>query len=456
MEFKVDKVENSEAYIAIEIDAGRMEEAADQAYRKVIKQVNIPGFRKGKAPRFMLEAYYGKDILLNDTLEIVIPQAYEEAVKELDIKPIAQPEFEFPDEEQDETFKFVARVAVRPEVVLGQIEGLEVEIPLLEVTEAEIDWRLSEMQSRYAELEEKEDEAAQLGDTCTIDFEGFVDGEPFEGGKGEDYPLELGSGTFIPGFEDQLIGLKKGESKDVEVKFPDSYGAPELAGQDAVFKVAVKKVEGKKVRPLDDEFAQEVSQFDTLAELREDLKNTMEKNLEARRRELVKREVLKKVRENSEMIVPEAAVKAQVQRLLQQMEQSIASQGLSMQQYYELTNTSQDVMEDRMRPEAEMMIKNDFILEKIVEEKGITVSDEEVDKRIEEIAMEMQADPQNARQMLGDVLENIRFGLQMDKAVDFLVEKAIITDKAIPDPVVEKIELEKTEAEEPSKDEEEA
>jgi len=203
---------------------------------------------------------------------------------------------------------------------LGDLEGLEVEIPKLQVSERDLDARLEEMRARYAELEEKEDEPAQMGDTVTMDFEGFVDDVPFDGGKGEDYPLELGSGSFIPGFEEQLAGLKKGDSKDIEVMFPEAYHAEELAGKQAVFKVLIKKVEGKKLRELNDDFAQEVSQFDTLEELRQDMLQNMEKNLEARRKELLKNEVINKALERCEMVVPEAAIKNQVSRMLEQME----------------------------------------------------------------------------------------------------------------------------------------
>lgn len=434
MDFKLEKIENSEAYIAIEIDEGRMDEAMDKAYKKVVKQVSIPGFRKGRAPRVLLEAHYGKEILLNEALEVALPDAYTEAIEALNIEPIAQPEFDFEDELQLETFKFTARVAVKPEVTLGDLEGLEIEIPKLQVSDQDLDARLEEMRARYAELEEKEDEPAQMGDTVTIDFEGFVDDVPFEGGKGEDYPLELGSGSFIPGFEEQLVGLRKGDSKDIEVMFPEAYHAEELAGKKAVFKVLIKKLEGKKLRELNDEFAQEVSQFDTLEELRRDMSESMNKNLEARRKEVLKHEVIEKALERCEMVVPAAAVKTQVGRMLEQMEQSVGSQGLTMEQYYQFTNSTEDDLRTRMWPDAERSVKSDFMLEKLVEEKGFTASDEEVDKRIEDIAAEMHVDLDNTREILKDVTEKIRFGVQIDKAVDYLIEKAIITEKEFTTP----------------------
>lgn len=458
MDFKLEKIENSEAYITIEIDEGRMDEAMDKAYRKVVKQVSIPGFRKGRAPRVLLEAHYGREILLNEALEVALPDAYAEAIEILDIEPIAQPEFDFGDELQLETFKFTARVAVRPEVTLGDLEGLEIEIPQLQVSDKDLDARLEEMRARYAELEEKEDASAEMGDTVTIDFEGFMDDIAFEGGKGEDYPLELGSGSFIPGFEEQLVGLKKDDARDIDLMFPEGYHAEDLAGKPVVFKVLVKKVEGKKLRELNDDFAQEVSQFDTLEELRQDILNTMNKNLEARRKEMIKHEVVGKALERCEMVVPAAAVKTQVTRMLEQMEQSVGSQGLTMEQYYQLTNTSEEEVSGRMWPEAERIVKSDFMLEKLVEEKGFTASDEEIDKRIEEIAGEMNVDLENTREILKDVREKIRFGVQIDKAVDYLIENAIIIEKEFtPPPSGVKIdESANSEADDSAKSEEEA
>ncbi|HWP97170.1 MAG TPA: trigger factor [Syntrophomonadaceae bacterium] len=450
MEYKLEKIENSEAYIEIEVDPGKMDEAMEKAYRKVVKQVSIPGFRKGRAPRHLLEAHYGKEILLNEALEWVVPEAYAEVLEKMDIDPIAQPEFEFRDLDElgeNENFKFIARVAIRPEVTLGELEGLEVSIPKLEVSDKDVDWRLEEMRARYAELEEKEDGLAEMGDTVTIDFEGFVDGEAFAGGKGEDYLLELGSKSFIPGFEEQLVGLKKDEGKEIAVTFPESYRATELAGKDAVFKTLIKRIEGKKLRPLDDDFAQEVSQFDSLEELRSDIKNNMVKNLEDRHKEMVKRDILQAALERCQMEVPEAAIRAQTGRMIQELEQSMNAQGLNLQQYYQYTNSNEEETMRRMWPEAERMVRIDFMLEKLVDEKGFAVSDEEVDKKIEEIALEMQADPQEARKLLKDVEEKIVYGMKVDKAVDYLVEKAIITEK----------DLSHTEPEiEPAKSEEEA
>ena len=291
MEAKLEKIENSEAYIAFEVDAEKFEEGLEKAYRKVVKQVSIPGFRKGRVPRPLLEAHYGKEILYQDALEEIVPEAYEEALGQLDIKALAQPEIDIDEIEDGKPIKIQARVAVKPEFELGDLEGLEVSVPYFQVTDQDVANSLEDMQARYTKLSEKNEEPAEMGDTLEIDFEGFIEGEAFPGGQGEDYPLELGSNTFIPGFEEQLVGLKVGESKDVEVTFPEDYHVEDLAGKDVVFKVNVKKIETKIMRDLDDDFAQEVSSFDTLAELRDDIKANLEKAAATQKQELIKREV---------------------------------------------------------------------------------------------------------------------------------------------------------------------
>lgn len=443
MDARLEKIENSEAYIGIEVDTERMEEGMQAAYRKVVKQVAIPGFRKGRVPRELLEAQFGREILFQDALEYVVPRAYEEAVKDLDIEAIAPPEFDFDDDitiEEDKPFKFTARVPLKPEVKLGKMEGLEVTVPSAEVSEEDIDRKLEEIRLRYAQLEEKTEEAAEMGDTVTIDFEGFVDGEPFAGGKGENYALELGSNTFIPGFEEQLAGLKTGDNKEVNVTFPESYHADDLAGKDAVFKVEVKKIECKKMRELDDEFVQEVSQFDTVEELREDNRKTLVETAEYRRNEVLRYEILEKAMQECDISVPGAVVKAQVQNMVQDFEQRIVSQGLSMEQYFQFTNSNQDELAQRMWPEGERLAKSNFMLEKLIEEKGFEASDEEIDKRIEEIAQGMGMDLETARENFAELMDQLEYGIKMDKAVDYLIDNASISDE-------EKKAEEETEAE---------
>lgn len=441
MQAKLEKIENSEAHIEIEVNNEKIEEGLQQAYRKVVKQVSIPGFRKGKVPRELLERYFGKEALLQEALEFIVPDAYEAALTELNIEPLAQPEFDFPEIEDDQSsFSFKVRVAVKPDVKLGDVEGIEISVPDFAVKDEEIEQRLEDMRARYAQVVEKSDEAASLGDTVTLDFEGFVDDVPFDGGKGEDYTLELGSQTFIPGFEEQLVGLKKGDSSDVKVTFPESYHAPDLAGQDAVFKVTIKKIEGRKLRELDDAFAQEVSQLDTIAELREDIRKELTDMAEYRRKELIKNQVIEMALEKCEIVVADAVVNAQVQHMMQEFEQRMAFQGLSLQQYYQLTNSNEEQFSNKIWPEAEKVVKSNFMLEKLVEEKGFEISDEEVDKRIEEIAQSMNMDIETAKENLINAMDKVIIGLKMDKAVDFLMDSAIVTATPSEEPTVESVE----------------
>ncbi|HBK53314.1 trigger factor [Syntrophomonas wolfei] len=430
MTAKLEKIENSEAYIEIEVSAEQVEEGLQYAYRKVVKQVAIPGFRKGKAPRELLELQFGKEVLFQDALEYIVPEAYEKALEELNIKPIAQPEFDINDPESGQPFKFNARVPVKPEVKLGEIEGIEVEIPDFQVKEEDVIQRLEDMRRHYAQVAEKIEEPAAMGDKLNIDFEGFIDGEAFAGGRGEDYSLELGSNTFIPGFEEQLVGLKAGESKDVLVTFPESYHAEDLAGKEAVFQVSVKRIETTEARELNDEFAQEVSQFNTIDELRQDIRKNLEEMAESRRKESIKTELMEKALENCDIPVPDAVINMQVERMLQDFEQRMAYQGLTLEQYFQFTNSNREDFSQKIWPEAEKSVKGDFMLEKLAEEKGMEVSEEELNEHIMKLADSFGMEVDKIKEELGDAIENIRTGLKIDKAIDFLIDKAVIKEAA--------------------------
>jgi len=430
MTAKLEKIENSEAYIEIEVSAEQVEEGLQYAYRKVIKQVAIPGFRKGKAPRELLELQFGKEVLFQDALEYIVPEAYEKALEELNIKPIAQPEFDINDPESGQPFKFKARVPVKPEVKLGEIEGIEVEIPDFQVKEEDVIQRLEDMRRHYAQVEEKIEEPAAMGDKLNIDFEGFIDGEAFAGGKGEDYSLELGSNTFIPGFEEQLVGLKAGESKDVLVTFPESYHAEDLAGKEAVFQVSVKRIETTEARELNDEFAQEVSQFNTIDELCQDIRKNLEDMAASRRKESIKTELMEKALEKCDIPVPDAVINMQVERMLQDFEQRITYQGLTLEQYFQFTNSNREDFSQKIWPEAEKSVKGDFMLEKLAEEKGMEVSEEELNEHIMKLANNFGMEVDKIKEELGDAIENIRTGLKIDKAIDFLIDKAVVKEVA--------------------------
>lgn len=431
MDARLEKIEKSEAFFEIEVDAATVEDGLEQAYRKVVKQVNVPGFRKGRVPRELLEANFGKEILYEDALEFIVPAAYEKAIDDLKIDVMAQPEFDLGDIQSGEPLRIKVKVAVKPEVELGKLEGLEISIPTVEVTEADVDRRLEDMRSHYARLVEKVEAPSELGDSVTIDFAGSIDGVPFEGGTGEDYQLELGSNTFIPGFEEQLVGLKAGETKDVEVTFPESYHAEDLAGKDAVFKTTISKIESKELRPLDDDFAQEVSNFDTIEELRNDVRDNLIKVNENQVNGLKKKEVVAKALEQCRIDVAPAVVENQFQNMLNQFEQRLNSQGIGLEQYFQMTSSNLNDFRQDMLPEAEHNIKTNFMLEKIIEEKGIEITDEEVDKQIQEIAAQMGVDFDQAKQNLEGVIDKVSYNLKMDKAVQYLVDNALITEKEV-------------------------
>lgn len=428
MEAKLAKIENSEAYIEVQVDADKLEEGLQNAYRKVVKEVSLPGFRRGRVPRQILEAHFGKEILYQDAVEYVVPDAYEKALSELDIQAMAPPEFDIEEIDADKGCKFTARVAVRPEFELGDVDAIEIKIPRFEVTDEDVANNLEDMRQSYAQIVEK-DEPAENGDTVEIDFEGFIDGEAFAGGKGEDYSLELGSGTFIPGFEEQLVGTRPGEEREVNVVFPENYHSPDLAGKDALFKVVVKKVQGRKLRPLDDELVQEMSRFDTVDELTQDVRATLEKMASSRRTEMIKQEVLEKALEQQEILVPAAAVDVQLERMLEQFSQRLATQGLSLEQYFQLTNSSEDDFHTEVRPEAERVVKSNLVLEKVIEEKGIAVSDEELNQQIDDAARSMGVDPEKVREGLMGIRDNIELSIKMDKAMQYLVDHAKVVEE---------------------------
>lgn len=428
MEAKLAKIENSEAYIEVQVDADKLEEGLQNAYRKVVKEVSLPGFRRGRVPRQILEAHFGKEILYQDAVEYVVPDAYEKALSELDIQAMAPPEFDIEEIDADKGCKFTARVAVRPEFELGDVDAIEIKIPRFEVTDEDVANNLEDMRQSYAQIVEK-DEPAENGDTVEIDFEGFIDGEAFAGGKGEDYSLELGSGTFIPGFEEQLVGTRPGEEREVNVVFPEDYHSPDLAGKDALFKVVVKKVQGRKLRPLDDELVQEMSRFDTVDELTQDVRATLERMANSRRTEMIKQEVLEKALEQQEILVPAAAVDVQLERMLDQFSQRLATQGLSLEQYFQLTNSSEDDFHTEVRPEAERVVKSNLVLEKVIEEKGIAVSDEELNQQIDDAARGMGIDPEKVREGLMGIRDNIELSIKMDKAMQYLVDHAKVVEE---------------------------
>ena len=375
MSVQVENLEKNMAKLTIEVTAEDLEKALNAAYQRQKKNISIPGFRKGKVPRAMVEKMYGPAVFYEDAVNSLIPQEYAKAADESGLDIVSQPEIDVVQIEKGKPFIFTAEVAVKPEVTLGEYKGLEVPKADLEVTDEEIEAELKKEQEKNARTIHVEDRAAQEGDKVTIDFEGFVDGVAFEGGAGKDYPLTLGSKTFIPGFEEQLVGVALEQPVDVNVTFPEDYQAEELKGKEAVFKCVIHKIEAKELPELDDDFAKDVSEFDTLEEYKKEIKD----NIEKRKADAAKTEkenaVVDKAIENAQMDIPEAMVKTQINQMIDDFARRIQSQGLTMEQYMQFTGSTRETMQEQMRPQAMKRIQSRLVLEKVAEVENIQISD---------------------------------------------------------------------------------
>ena len=425
MEVKQERLEDNKVRLDVEVDIDEVNQALEQAYKKVRKEVSLPGFRKGKVPRKVLEANYGKEVLHKDALDILIPQNYQKAIEEADIEPISEPEFEDFYIAEDEPATFTAIVEVKPDVELGEYTGYDVDREETEVTEEDIMAVLNKQREEQSQLVSVDRDEVQEGDHVIIDFEGFVDGEAFPGGSAEEFTLEIGSGQFIPGFEDQLIGKEiSDEPYEVEVTFPEEYQAEDLAGQDAVFEVTIKEIKVKELPELDDEFAKDVSEFDTLDEFKEDIENRLKEQKENQAKRNLENEIIEKVSEAAEVEVSEQLIQNELDQMMQQMAQNLQQQGINIEDYFKYMGSSQDEWREENREQAADRAKNNLVLEAIAEEEGIEVTDEEIDDKLKEIADANDQDFEQVKafmQMQGQ-LDSLRNGLKMEKTIDFLIE----------------------------------
>lgn len=425
MTAKWEKLEGNRGVLTIEVSADKVNEGLDAAFKKVVKQINVPGFRKGKMPRGMFEKRFGVEALYQDALDFIFPDAYMTAIDETGIEPIAQPEnvdFDLEQMGKDKDFTFKATVQVKPEVTLGEYKGLEVEELDTTVSEEDVQKELEALQNRHAELVVKEEGTAVLGDTVVIDFEGFVDGEAFEGGKGENHSLELGSGSFIPGFEEQLVGVAAGESKDVEVTFPEEYHAAELAGKPAVFKTTVHEIKGKELPALDDEFAKDVDdEVETLDALKEKIKTRLEDSKKHEAEHNLQDTVVEKAAENAQVELPEVMIDNEVNRLLQDFEQRLQMQGMNLQLYYQFSGQDEEALREQMKADAEKNVRVRLTLEAIAKAENLEVSEEDVNAELEKMAGMYNMPIDNIKKALGGT-EGIKEELKYKKAIDFLVE----------------------------------
>jgi trigger factor len=420
-----EKQEGNEGVLTFEVSAEEFNKALDKAFKKVVKDVQIPGFRKGKIPRGLFEKRFGVEALYQDAVDFVLPTAYMKAVEEADIEPIDQPEIDIDQIEKGKPLIFTAKVMVKPEVKLGEYKGLEVENEEVEVTDEDVMHDLEHQRERHAELVVKEEGEIEEGDTAVIDFEGFIDGEPFEGGKAENHSLEIGSGQFIPGFEDQLIGKKSGEELEINVTFPEDYHAKEFASKDATFKVNIHEVKSKELPELDDEFAKDV---DDEVETLEELKNkTKEQLLEQRKQnaENKKRETLiEKASENAEVDIPEVMIENELDQMVKEFEQRLQMQGMTLEMYSQFSGQDKDELKEQMREDAEKRVKTSLTLDAIVEAEGLEASDEDVEKELDKMAEMYGTDKEQIRKMLGANTDAIKKDLKKRKAIDFLVEQS--------------------------------
>lgn len=425
MSVQVEKLEKNMAKLTIEVPAEEFEAAIEKAYQKAKGKISIPGFRKGKAPRKMIEKMYGAGVFYEDAANLVIPAAYGKAADECGEEIVSRPMVDIVQIEAGKPFIFTAEVALKPEVTLGEYKGVEVEKKEIEVTEEEIQAAMDKERDNNSRTIDVDDRPVQKGDMIKLDFDGSVDGVPFEGGKSENYPLTIGSGSFIPGFEDQLIGAKIGEELDVNVTFPEDYHAEELKGKAAVFKCRVNEIKVKELPEADDEFAQDVSEFDTLAEYKDDIRKKLTERKEADARREKENAVVAKIVENAAMEIPDAMIDEQVRRMADDFTRRIESQGITVEQYMQFTGMDTDKLLEQMRPEAVKRIQNSLVLEAVAKAENIQISDEKLDEEIAKMAENYKMEADKLKELMGDYeKDQMRNDLAIQAAVELVTEAA--------------------------------
>ena len=431
MSVQVEKLEKNMAKLTIEVSAEDFEAALEKAYQKNKGKIALPGFRKGKAPRKMIEKMYGVGVFYEDAANGIIPEAYAKAADECGEDIVSQPDINVTQIEKGKPFIFTAEVALKPAVTLGEYKGVEVEKTEVAVSEEEVDKEVDRERESNARELDIDDRAVENGDKIKLNFEGFVDGVPFEGGKGEDYPLTIGSGSFIPGFEEQLVGANIGEEVEVNVTFPEDYHAEDLKGKPAVFKCTVNEIKVKELPAADDEFAKDVSEFDTLAEYRDDIRAKLldRKTQDAKREK--ENQVVAKAVENATMEIPDAMINEQVRRMADDFTRRIESQGISVEQYMQFTGMTADKMLEQMRPEALKRIQNSLVLEAIAKAEDIQISDERLDEEIGKMAEQYKMETEKLKELMGDYeKEQMKNDLAIQAAVELITDAAKEVEKA--------------------------
>ena len=425
-----EKKEGNEGLLTVTVPAEKVNKALDQAFKKVVKQINVPGFRKGKVPRPIFEQRFGVEALYQDAVDILLPEAYGEAIEETKINPVAQPEINVTQIEKGKDFEFEATVTVEPEVKLGDYKGLEIEKQDSELTDKDLQDAIDHSLGHLADMVVKEDGAVEEGDTVNIDFDGYVDGEQFEGGQADGYDLEIGSGSFIPGFEDQLVGVKTGEEKDVVVTFPEEYHAEELAGKEATFKTKVNEIKYKEVPELTDEIANELdSDANSVDEYKENLRKRLSEEKAQDAENVEKEEAINKATENTTIDIPQAMIDTELDRMVQEFGQRIQQQGLDLQTYFQISGQDESQLREQMKDDAEQRVKTNLTLSAIADEENIEVTDEDIDKELEKMSSQFNISVEDIKQTLGntDIIKN---DVRIQKVIDLLRDNAKYVDSA--------------------------
>ena len=426
MSLQVEQLEHNMAKLTIEVSAEELEGALQKAYQKQKSRINVPGFRKGKVPRQLIEKMYGPEIFYDDAANALIPEAYSKAYDESGLEIVSQPKIDVTQIEKGQPFIFTAEVATKPEVTLGEYKGLEVDKVSTRVTQKEVEAKIEEEAEKNARTVTVEDRAVQDGDEVILDFEGFVDGEAFEGGKGENYPLTIGSGSFIPGFEEQLVGAEAEKEVEVKVTFPEDYHAEELKGKEAVFKCTVHEIKAKELPEIDDEFAAEVSEFDTLDEYKADVKAKIKEQKATDGKRKQEDQAVEQAIKNASYEIPDAMVDTQISQMANDFAQRIQSQGLTMEQYYQFTGMTEEKMNEEFKPQAVKRIETRLVLEAIAKAENIEISDEKLDEEIAKMAEAYKMEADKLKEFMGDAeKKQMKEDMAVQEAVTFLVENAV-------------------------------
>lgn len=425
MSLQVEKLEKNMAKLTIEVSAEEVEKAIEKAYQKQKSRISVPGFRKGKVPRKMVEKMYGVGVFYEDAVNDMIPTAYEAAVKESELEIVSQPKIDVVQIEADKEFIFTAEVAVKPEVELGEYKGVEVPKSDVSVSDEEIMAEIDKEREQNSRIITVDDRAVEDGDMTVIDFEGFVDGVAFEGGKGTDYPLTIGSHSFIDTFEEQLIGKNIGEEVDVNVTFPEEYHAEELKGKPALFKVTVKEIKKKELPELDNDFVEDVSEFSTVDEYKASIKTKIEEKKADEAKSAKEEATIEKIIEGAKMEIPDAMVDSQVRQMAEDFARRISAQGLTIDQYFQYTGLTSDKLLEQMRPQALKRIQSRLVLEAVADKENFEVTDEDVNNEINDMASAYQMEADKLKDLLTDAdKENMKRDIQVKKAVEFVTENA--------------------------------